>query len=138
VHQAPPLLAAAPSRSPVHGRQELGQPGRARPVATRQLEPAQKSCWQGSRLATLSRRLRSSSSPPPSKPLLHAKRRRAHCVWFRAVWPSAHSALASQFFKRIFSPEVLTEPLPPALRLSLTRNFAFFTRIFTQFFGAPA
>lgn len=37
----------------------------------------------------------------------------------------------------MFSPEVLTEPLPPALRLSLTRNFAFFTRIFTQFFGAP-
>jgi len=42
---------------------------------------------------------------------------------------------ALQFFKRIFSPAVLTEPLPPALRLSLTRNFSFFTRIFTQFFG---
>jgi hypothetical protein len=42
------------------------------------------------------------------------------------------------FFKRVLSPAVLLEPLPPALRLSLTRNFSFFTKIFTQFFGAPA
>jgi hypothetical protein len=41
-----------------------------------------------------------------------------------------------QFFKRVFSPEALFEPLPPALRMTLSRNFAFFTRIFTQFVGA--
>jgi hypothetical protein len=38
----------------------------------------------------------------------------------------------AQFFKRVFSPQALFEPLPPALRLTLTRNFSFFTRIFTR------
>jgi hypothetical protein len=33
----------------------------------------------------------------------------------------------------VFSPQALFEPLPPALRMTLTRNFSFFTRIFTQF-----
>ena len=46
---------------------------------------------------------------------------------------ASHAARHPQFFKRMFSPEALFEPLPPALRMTLSRNFAFFTRIFTQF-----
>ena len=38
-----------------------------------------------------------------------------------------------QFFKRVFSPQALFEPLPTPLRLSLERNFGFLTRVFTQF-----
>ena len=41
--------------------------------------------------------------------------------------------MSAQFFKRVFSPQALFEPLPPALRMTLSRNFSFFTRIFTQF-----
>eukprot|EP00898_Chlorokybus_atmophyticus_P000281 jgi/Chlat1/1253/Chrsp115S01694 len=37
------------------------------------------------------------------------------------------------FLQRVFSPESLFQPLPPALRQSMLRNFSFFTRIFTQF-----
>eukprot|EP00899_Mesostigma_viride_P008296 jgi/Mesvir1/17468/Mv08744-RA.1 len=38
-----------------------------------------------------------------------------------------------EFIKRVFSPEAIFEPLPPALKHSLSRNFSFLTRIFTQF-----
>lgn len=35
--------------------------------------------------------------------------------------------------KRAFSVEALFEPLPGPLKTSLSRNFGFFKRIFTQF-----
>jgi hypothetical protein len=40
---------------------------------------------------------------------------------------------AWQFMKRAFSVEALFEPLPGPLKTSLSRNFGFLTRIFTQF-----
>jgi hypothetical protein len=41
--------------------------------------------------------------------------------------------VATQFMKRAFSVEALLEPLPGPLKTSLSRNFGFFKRIFTQF-----
>ena len=87
-HLAPllPLPPAAASLSPpVRGRL-------AQPVGTQLLELERKKCSRvHSRLVSLSHRPRSSSSLPPSKPLLLAKRRHASFVLLRAVWPSAHS-----------------------------------------------
>ena len=39
----------------------------------------------------------------------------------------------AQFAKRVFSAETLLDPLPAPLKTALSRNFGFFTRIFTQF-----
>mmetsp|Transcript_35352 Transcript_35352/g.67615 ORF Transcript_35352/g.67615 Transcript_35352/m.67615 type:complete len:170 (-) Transcript_35352:328-837(-) len=39
----------------------------------------------------------------------------------------------ASFAKRVFSLEAILEPLPTPLKTSLSRNFGFFTRIFTQF-----
>lgn len=50
--------------------------------------------------------------------------------------PSEQHRFLPQFFKRVFSPQALFEPLPAPVRLSLERNFSFFTKIFTQFIGA--
>jgi len=49
--------------------------------------------------------------------------------------PAFEAGLQRQlaFLKRALNPAVLLEPLPPALRLSLSRNFGFVTKIFTQF-----
>jgi len=40
----------------------------------------------------------------------------------------------TDFIKRTFSPDTFFSQLPPAVGQSLSRNFSFFTRIFTQFF----
>ena len=35
------------------------------------------------------------------------------------------------FLKKTFNPTVIFDPLPPELKYTLTRNFGFFTKIFT-------
>ena len=37
--------------------------------------------------------------------------------------------------KQLFNPAIVFEPLPPALKYSLTRNFGFVSSVFTQFLG---
>jgi hypothetical protein len=37
----------------------------------------------------------------------------------------------SAFLGKVFSPLVMFDPLPPELKYTLTRNFGFFTKIFT-------
>ena len=37
--------------------------------------------------------------------------------------------------KQLLNPAILFEPLPPALKYSLTRNFGFLSSVFTQFLG---
>jgi hypothetical protein len=43
-----------------------------------------------------------------------------------------------QFFKHMFSVDNILAPLPTPLRKSLSHNFGFFTRVFTQFVGKGA
>lgn len=37
--------------------------------------------------------------------------------------------------KKLLNPAIILEPLPPALKYSLTRNFGFVSSVFTQFLG---
>ncbi|KAE9459734.1 hypothetical protein C3L33_08394, partial [Rhododendron williamsianum] len=39
-----------------------------------------------------------------------------------------------QFLQKVFSFDTVVKPLPPAMGYNITRNWNFFTRIFTQFF----
>mmetsp|Transcript_35585 Transcript_35585/g.87543 ORF Transcript_35585/g.87543 Transcript_35585/m.87543 type:complete len:148 (+) Transcript_35585:359-802(+) len=66
---------------------------------------------------------------PPQGPPLHP--------WLEYP-PNFEKGVARQvvFVKKTFSPTVLFEPLPAELKYTLTRNFGFFTSIFTQFFDA--
>ena len=64
-----------------------------------------------------------------------ARRRRPNHPWldYPPDFERKLGAFASAAF-RVLNPGNLLAPLPPAVRYSLTRNFGFVTKTFTQFF----
>lgn len=64
-----------------------------------------------------------------------ARRRRPNHPWldYPPDFERKFGAAASAAF-RVLNPANLLAPLPPAVRYSLTRNFGFVTKTFTQFF----
>jgi hypothetical protein len=74
-----------------------------------------------------------------SKPTTHnagaGRRRRPNHPWldYPPDFERKFGAVASTAF-RVLNPANLLAPFPPAVRYSLTRNFGFVTKTFTQFF----